>query len=332
MKNKIMKKKKALISGITGQDSSYLAELLLKKNYQVFGTVRRSAVEDQDNRMSRIKHLLNDITLIPVSLENYASVYNAVKSCMPDECYHLAAQSFVANSFEDEFTTMSVNVGGTHNVLSAIKDLVPACRFYFSGSSEMFGAVKETPQTENTPFNPVSPYGISKVAGFHLTKYYRGCHKLFACNGLLFNHESERRGTEFVTRKITRAVARIKLGLQKELVLGNLEAKRDWGYAPDYVEAMWLMLQQDEPGDYVVASGQAHSVKEFVELAFECVGLDRQKYVKIDEKFYRPAEVNLLLGDSSKARQKLGWSPTIGFGTMVRGMVNNDLKIVSNRL
>uniref|UniRef100_A0A6M3ME10 GDP-mannose 4,6-dehydratase n=1 Tax=viral metagenome TaxID=1070528 RepID=A0A6M3ME10_9ZZZZ len=277
--------------------------------------------------MSRIKHFLNDIILLPVSLENYASVYNAVKSCVPDECYHLAAQSFVANSFEDEFTTMSVNVGGTHNVLSAIQDLVPACKFYFAGSSEMFGSVKETPQNENTPFNPVSPYGISKVAGFHLTKYYRERHGLFACNGILFNHESPRRGTEFVTRKITRAVARIKQGLQKELVLGNLDAKRDWGYAPDYVEAMWLMLQQDEPDDYVVATGETHTVREFVELAFKQVDLDWKWNVRTDEKLCRPAEVNLLLGNSFRARKMLGWEPEVGFKELVRGMVESDLAL-----
>jgi len=322
-----MAEKVALITGITGQDGSYLAEFLLEKSYRVFGTIRRSAVEDQECRMSRIQHLLEKITLIPISLENYSSVYNAVKSCLPIECYHLAAQSFVANSFEDEFTTMSINVGGTHNILSAIRNLVPVCKFYFAGSSEMFGEVKEIPQNEDTPFNPISPYGISKVCGFQLTKYYRDCHGLFACGGILFNHESPRRGTEFVTRKIVKAVAKIKQGLRKELILGNLDAERDWGYAPEYVQAMWLMLQQNEPDDYVIATGEAHSVREFAQLAFESVNLDWRWYVRSDQMLLRPTEVNTLLGDSSRAKEKLGWTPRVRFEELVKRMVESELSL-----
>jgi GDPmannose 4,6-dehydratase len=321
-------KKKALITGITGQDGSYLAELLLSKGYEVHGIVRRIAFEDPQNRLSRIQSFLNDVQLHAASLESYASIYKIVEEIHPDEFYHLAAQSFVSYSFEDEFSTINTNVDGTHFVLSAVKDRAPQCKFYFAGSSEMFGKVHETPQTENTPFHPRSPYGISKVAGFYLTQNYREAYNLFACNGILFNHESERRGFEFVTRKITNAVAMIKQGLIQELHLGNLDAKRDWGYSPEYVEAMWLMLQQDQPDDFVVATGETHSVREFVELAFGFAGLDWQKHVVIDEKLYRPAEVNLLLGDYSKAKRILGWQPRIAFADLVRRMVEADVKRV----
>lgn len=321
-------KKKALITGITGQDGSYLAELLLAKGYDVYGIVRRIAFEDPQNRLSRLQPIIDQVNLIAASLESYASIYKIVEEIRPDECYHLAAQSYVSYSFEDEFSTINTNVDGTHFVLSSVKDRSPHCKFYFAGSSEMFGKVHETPQTENTPFHPRSPYGISKVAGYYLTQNYREAYGLFACNGILFNHESERRGFEFVTRKITNAVALIKNGLAHELRLGNLDAKRDWGYSPEYVEAMWRMLQQDQPDDYVIATGETHSVREFVELAFGFADLEWEKYVVVDEKFYRPAEVNLLLGDPSKAKRILGWEPQVAFSELVRKMVSADMQRV----
>ena len=244
----------------------------------------------------------------------------------PDECYHLAAQSFVTYSFEDAFSTINININGTLFVLSAIKEKAPNCKVYFAASSEMFGKVRETPQNENTSFHPRSPYGISKVAGFDLTRNYRESYGLFACSGILFNHESPRRGFEFVTRKITSSVARIKAGLENKLRLGNLEARRDWGYAEDYVKAMWLMLQQDEPDDFVIATGETHSVKEFAELAFRLAGLDLQEFLVVDESFYRPADVHLLIGDCSKGKKILGWEPDVKFEELVRLMVNADLK------
>ena len=319
-------KKRALITGITGQDGSYLAEFLLAKGYEVHGIVRRVALEDTEHRLWRIRHLLDKVTLHPGSLESYASVFKIVESIKPVECYHLAAQSFVSYSFEDEFTTINTNINGTHYVLSAIKEKAPLCRFYFAGSSEMFGLVKEVPQNEDTPFHPRSPYGISKVAGFDLTRNYREAYGLFACSGILFNHESPRRGFEFVTRKISVGVAKIKNGLTDSLVLGNLDAKRDWGYASDYVTAMWLMLQQDKPDDYVIATGETHSVREFARIAFECAGLNWKKYVKIDNSFYRPAEVNLLIGDYRKAARKLKWHPKVKFRELVEMMVNADIE------
>jgi len=318
--------KKALITGITGQDGSYLSELLLEKGYQVHGIVRRVALEDPAHRLWRIRHILDRLTLHSASLESYASIFNVIDKVRPDECYHLAAQSFVSYSFEDEFSTINTNINGTHFILSAIKEKAAKCKFYFAGSSEMFGLAKETPQNENTPFHPRSPYGISKVAGFDLTRNYREAYGLFASNGILFNHESPRRGFEFVTRKISNAVAEIKLGLSKELRIGNLEAKRDWGFAKDYVKAIFLMLQQDKPDDYVIANGETHSVKEFVKIAFDYAGLDWKKYVKVDKTFYRPAEVHLLIGDASKARKKLGWKPTVKFTELVKMMVEADLE------
>lgn len=326
-----MSKKKALITGITGQDGSYLAEFLLDKGYEVHGIVRRVAIEDPEHRLWRIRHILDKITLHSASMESYASIFNVVDKARPDECYHLAAQSFVSYSFEDEFSTISTNINGTHYMLSAIKERSPYCRLYFAASSEMFGNVKESPQNENTPFYPRSSYGISKLAGFHLTKNYREAYGLYALSGILFNHESPRRGFEFVTRKITNAVAKIKLGLDKELRLGNLEAKRDWGYAGDYIRVMWLMLQQDKPEDYVIATGESHSVKEFVEIAFACIGMNWRDYVTIDDRFYRPAEVNDLRGDFSKAREKLGWEPKISFKELVQMMVDTDMKAFKNK-
>jgi len=318
--------KKALITGITGQDGSYLAEMLLEKGYEVHGIVRRVAFEDIEHRLWRIRHIYDKLILHSASLENYASVFKIIEKIVPDECYHLAAQSFVSYSFEDEFSTINMNLNGTHYVLSSLKEKAPNCKFYFAGSSEMFGKVHEIPQTENTPFHPRSPYGISKVAGFDLTRNYREAYGLFACSGILFNHESPRRGFEFVTRKISNGVAKIKLGKEKELVLGNLEAKRDWGFAKDYVAAMWLMLQQDTPDDYVVATGETHSVQEFCELAFKHVGLDYRQYVKIDEKLRRPAEVNELRGNYQKAKTVLGWEPRTTFAELVKMMVEADLK------
>jgi GDPmannose 4,6-dehydratase len=320
--------KRALITGITGQDGSYLAELLLNKGYEVHGMVRRVALEDPAHRLWRIRHILDRITLHTASLESYASIFRVVEKVKPDECYHLAAQSFVADSFDDAFSTFNSNINGTLFVLSAIKEKAPECKVYFAATSEMFGKVKETPQNEDTPFYPRSPYGITKVAAFDLTRNYREAYGLFACSGILFNHESPRRGFEFVTRKITSTVAKIKLGLANELRLGNLEAKRDWGFAGDYVRAMWLMLQQDEPDDFVIATNETHSVKEFVELAFSYAGLDWKDYVVIDKMFYRPAEVHTLRGDYSKANSKLGWKPTVGFEELVKMMVETDMNNV----
>ena len=321
--------KKALITGITGQDGSYLSELLLSKGYEVHGIVRRVALEDPQTRMWRIRHILDKIHIHSASMESYASVFNIVSEVQPDECYHLAAQSYVSYSFEDEFSTINTNLNGTHYVLSAIKRQAPHCRFYFAASSEMFGNATETPQNENTQFHPRSPYGISKLAGFELTKNYREAYGLFAISGILFNHESPRRGAEFVTRKITTAAAKISLGMEKEIRLGNLEAKRDWGHARDYVRAMWLMLQQEEPEDYVIASGESHSVKDFLKTAFNYVGLDYRKYFMVNEELYRPAEVNILQGDASKAHEKLKWKPTVTFEKLVKEMVDSDLKLYS---
>lgn len=324
--------KNALITGITGQDGSYLTEFLLSKGYEVNGIVQRVALEDPGHRLWRIRHILDKINLYPASLESYASIFNVVEKIKPDECYHLAAQSFVSYFFEDAFSTINTNINGTHFILSAIKERAPKCKFYFAASSEMFGLVKESPQNEDTPFHPRSPYGISKVAGFYLTQNYREAYDLFACNGVLFNHESPRRGFEFVTRKITNAVAEIKFGLSKELKLGNLEAKRDWGFAGDYVKAMWLMLQQDVPDDYVIATGETHSVKEFVELAFNYAGLDWQEYLVIDERLYRASEVYELKGDSTKAKRKLGWQPDVNFRDLTRMMVDEDIKRVGRNI
>ena len=318
--------RRALITGITGQDGSYLAELLLAKGYEVHGAVRRVALEDPEHRLLRLSAVRDRVVLHAASLESFASVYRLVAKTAPDECYHLAAQSFVSYSFDDEFSTLNTNINGTHFLLSAVKDLAPQCRFYFAGSSEMFGKAEELPQTENTRFHPRSSYGISKVCGFELTRNYREAYGLHASSGILFNHESPRRGFEFVTRKITSGVARILAGQSKSMPLGNLEAKRDWGHAREYVQAMWLMLQQPEPEDYVVATGETHSVREFVELAFSHVGLDYRDYVATDPTLFRPAEVNLLLGDSTKARTKLGWTSRISFEALVREMVEADCR------
>src|SRR5271170_3961236 len=322
-------KKKALITGITGQDGSYLAEHLLGLGYEVHGIVRRVALEQPEHRLSRLKGLLDKITIHPANLDSYASIFHVFSREQYDECYHLAAQSFVAESFADGFSTMSTNINGTHYMLAALRELQPQCRFYFAGSSEMFGKVRETPQRESTPFHPRSPYGISKCAGFQLTVNYREAYGMYCCNGILFNHESPRRGLEFVTRKITDGVARIDAGIATELRLGNLEAKRDWGHARDYVRAMHLMLQQPSPDDYVVATGETHSVREFCQLAFEESGLDYRDFVKRDEVVYRPAEVDLLIGDASKAHRVLGWRPAVSLKGLIQEMIQSDQELIA---
>jgi GDPmannose 4,6-dehydratase len=316
--------KRALITGITGQDGSYLTELLLEKGYEVHGIVRRAAIEDPEHRMSRIKHILPRVQIHGGSVESLASIFNVIKSVLPDECYHLAGQSYVAYSFEDEFSTLMTNINGTHHILSALRQAVPSCRFYFAASSEMFGNAPP-PQKENTPFRPRSSYGISKLTGYHLVRNYREAYGMFAVNGILFNHESPRRGFEFVTRKITSHVARIKKGLTRELRLGNLEARRDWGHAKDYVRAMWLMLQADVPDDYVVGTGESHSVREFAQISFQQVGYDYREFVIPDPTYFRPAEIYDLVADSSKAKEKLGWNNEYRFSDLVREMVESDL-------
>ena len=321
--------KVAIITGITGQDGSYLAELLLSKGYKVHGIVRRVALEDENHRLWRIRKILNDITLHAGSLESYASLFNIILKLKPDEVYHLAAQSYVGYSFEDEFSTLNININGTHYLLSAVKEFAASkVKFYFAGSSEMFGKVHETPQNENTPFNPRSSYGISKVTGYHLTKNYREAYKLHASSGILFNHESPRRGFEFVTRKISYGVARIKKGLQKKLKLGNIKSKRDWGHAKDYVEAMWLMLQQNKPEDYVIGTGKDYSVEDFAKRAFKHVGLNYKDYLVLDENLIRPSEVDTLLANYNKAKKNLKWEPKISFDDLVVSMVEHDLKQV----
>jgi len=321
-------KKIALITGITGQDGSYLAEFLLKKGYSVHGLVRRVAAEDKSHRFWRLKSFINKLNIHAGSLESYASIINIITKIKPHEIYHLGAQSYIDYAFKDEFSTINTNINGTHFLLSAIKEFSPKTKFYFAGSSEMFGKVREIPQTEKTPFYPRSVYGISKVAGFDLTRNYREAYNLFCCSGILFNHESPRRGFEFVTRKITHAVARIKFGLQKDLRLGNMDAKRDWGHAKDYVEAMWLMLNRKKPDDYVISTGKHFTVRDFAKLAFELVDLDYKKYVKVEQKLYRPSEVESLLGNCKKAKRDLKWNPKYSFEKLVEDMVKADLEFV----
>ncbi len=319
----MVQRKRALITGITGQDGSYLAEFLLKKGYEVFGLTRRTSTMN----FERIKGIVDKIELIQGDLIDQGSLDEAIKEVQPDEVYNLAAQSFVPTSWNQPVLTGEVTALGVTRVLEAIRKVKPDTKFYQASSSEMFGKVREVPQNEKTPFYPRSPYGVSKVYGHWITVNYRESYNLFAVSGILFNHESPRRGLEFVTRKISYGVARIKLGLAKKLVLGNLDAKRDWGYAPDYVEAMWLMLQQDKPDDYVISTGETHSVREFVQLAFEVVGIKNwQSYVQQDPKFMRPAEVEILVGDSSKARTELKWKPRTSFSQLVEIMVKADLQ------
>ena len=325
-----MMKKRALITGITGQDGSYLAERLLEKGYSVYGLVRRVAFEDESHRMHRIASILDDVELIPGSLESFPSLYNAIRTSQPHEVYHLAAQSYVSNSFEDEFSTINTNINGTHNMLAVCRDLVPECRFYFAGTSEMFGRADEIPQTETTRFHPSSAYGISKVAGFELTRNYRENYNMFACSGILYNHESPRRGFEFVTRKITSHVAKIKYGLTDKLELGNLDAKRDWGHAKEYMEAVWQMLQEDHPKDYVICTGQLHTVRNFCREAFQYAGMDYNDYVVTNPKFFRK-ENAILIGNAERAKNAFGWQSKITFSDLVREMVDNDLALIKKQ-
>jgi GDPmannose 4,6-dehydratase len=317
--------KRALITGITGQDGSYLAELLLEKGYEVHGMVRRSSTET----FQRLQDIRDDLVLHTGDLLDQRSLSDVLRDCQPDEIYNLAAMSFVAASWSQPVLTAEFTAVGVTRMLEAMREIVPEARFYQASSSEMFGMVREVPQRESTPFYPRSPYGVAKCYGHFITVNYRESYDLFAVSGILFNHESERRGLEFVTRKVTHGAAAIKLGIRDELSLGNLEAERDWGYAKDYVEAMWLMLQQPDPDDFVIATGEAHSVRELVRVAFEHAGLDPDQYVQIDEQFLRPAEVEHLIGDPAKAREKLGWEPRTSFDEMVKLMVDADLELLA---
>jgi GDPmannose 4,6-dehydratase len=318
--------KRALITGITGQDGSYLAEFLLEKGYEVHGMVRRASTET----FQRLEGIRDSITLHTGDLLDQRSLGDVMRDCEPEEIYNLAAMSFVAASWSQPVLTAEFTAVGVTRILEAMREVSPNARFYQASSSEMFGQVLEVPQTERTPFYPRSPYGVAKCYGHFITVNYRESYDLFACCGILFNHESERRGLEFVTRKVTHAAAAIKLGLQDEVALGNLDAERDWGYAKDYVEAMWLMLQQDAPEDFVIATGEAHSVQELVDVAFAHVGLDPEEHVRIDPKYLRPAEVEHLIGDPSKASAELGWTPTTSFDDMVRLMVDSDLELLAS--
>ncbi len=319
-------KKIALITGINGMDGSHLAELLLSKNYKVYGMERRSSSRDDTNILS----ILNKITILSGDLTDQNSLLQCLKLSNPDEVYNLGAQSFVKASFQMPIHTSEVTGLGVLRLLEAIKEYNPKIKFYQASTSEMFGKVQQTPQTESTPFYPRSPYGVSKLYGHWITKNYRESYNMFTCSGILFNHESERRGIEFVTRKITDGVARIKLGLADHISLGNLDAKRDWGYAPDYVEAMWLMLQQDSPDDYVISTGETHSIKEFLDVAFTYIGItDWGPYIKQDPRFMRPSEVDLLIGDFNKAKNQFGWEPKTPFKVWVSLMIENDIKLLS---
>jgi len=317
--------KKALITGVTGQDGSYLAEFLLERDYEVYGMVRRTSTES----LERIKHL--PLTIVSGDLLDQQSINRVVDDIRPHELYNLAAQSFVHASFEQPVFTGDCTGLGVTRVLEAVRDVDPTIKFYQASSSEIFGKIVEEPQTETTPFYPRSPYGIAKLYGYWMTINYRESYGIHASNGILFNHESPRRGIEFVTRKISHAVAKIALGVQDKLYLGNLDAERDWGFAGDYVEAMWLMLQQDTPDDYVIATGERHSVREFCDIAFSSLGMDYKRYVEVDEKFWRPAEVSILRGDATKAKQVLGWEPSVNFLELVEMMVVNDYHALSSQ-
>ncbi|WP_303982321.1 GDP-mannose 4,6-dehydratase [Niallia circulans] len=320
--------KKALITGVTGQDGSYLSELLLSKGYKVYGLKRRTSIPNLEN----IKHLLDEIEIISGDILDLPSLIDAINISQPDEVYNLAAQSFVSDSWPQSVYTSHATAIGVTNMLEAIRLTKPEIRFYQASSSEMFGKVMEIPQSETTPFYPRSPYAVAKVYAHWITVNYRESYNIYACSGILFNHESPRRGIEFVTRKVTDAVARIKLGVQKELHLGNLDAKRDWGYAGDYVKAMWLMLQQKEPSDYVIATGKTYSVRELVETAFKYVGLDWRNYVVTDSKLIRPAEVDLLLGNPERAQKQLKWKPEVSFEQLIQMMIDSDLKKVNSEI
>lgn len=317
----------AIITGITGQDGSYLAELLLTKGYRVIGVARRSSTVNYE----RIEHLLDDITVVQGDLQDQGSLLSLLEEYKPDEVYNLAAQSFVPTSWNQPALTGDVTALGVTRILEAIRFVNPKIRFYQASSSEMFGKVLEVPQNEDTPFYPRSPYGVAKVYGHWITVNYRESFDIFATSGILFNHESPRRGLEFVTRKISNAVAKIKLGMAKELRLGNLEAQRDWGFAGDYVKAMWLMLQQEKPDNYVIGTGETHSVREFCEIAFTHVGLDYKDFVMVDERFYRPAEVDLLISDPAKSRKQLNWEPEVSFKELVTMMVDSDVNRLKNK-
>ena len=316
----------ALITGINGQDGSYLAELLLSKGYEVHGTIRRSSLESRE-KLTNILLIENKIVLHPVMLDNHLSVYKLIQAVRPDECYHLAASSFVSYSFEDETSIIETNFNSTHYLLSCLRELTPDCRFYFAGSSEMIGNAVSAPQDETTPFQPRSIYGISKLASYHVVKNYRDHHGMFACTGITYNHESVRRGRAFVTRKVTTEVAKIALGKETYLELGNIDACRDWGYAPEYVEAMWLMLQNPAgPNDYVIATGQLHSVRELLQIAFASAGLEYESYVRLNKELFRPGEKVPLVGNAARIRRDLGWQPRISFEQMIKDMVRRDLQ------
>jgi GDPmannose 4,6-dehydratase len=321
-----MATQRALITGITGQDGSYLADLLLDKGYEVHGMVRRASTET----FQRLAHIRDNIVLHTGDLLDQRSLTDVLRDCEPDEIYNLAAMSFVAASWSQPTLTAEFTAVGVTRMLEAMREVVPEARFYQASSSEMFGKVREVPQRESTPFYPRSPYGVAKCYGHFITVNYRESYDLFACSGILFNHESPRRGLEFVTRKVTHGAAAIKLGLRDELTLGNLDAERDWGYAKDYVEAMWLMVQQERPEDFVIATGQAHSVRHLVDVAFEHLGLDPEQHVRVDPQFLRPAEVEHLIGDYTKAREQLGWEPRTSFEEMIRLMVDTDLELLSS--
>ena len=321
--------KKALITGIAGQDGSYLAELLLEKGYEVYGILHGAILAPPQDGLWRIRHILGRLKLHAGSMDDPKELMRLVEEVRPNECYHLAARSFVSYVFDSEYDVLNTNINSTLHMLSTLRHAAPECRFYFAGSSEMFGLAEISPLDEKTPFMPRSPYGISKVAGFHLTRNYREVNHLYACSGILFNHESPRRGEEFVTRKVTLAAARIKAGQQKKLVLGNLAAYRDWGFAGDYVKAMWLMLQQDKADDFVIATHKTHSVKELVSLAFSCVGLKWEDHVEVDPAFYRPGGGQTLVGNYSKAARALGWSPEVSFEQLVEMMVKADVDLVA---
>ncbi len=320
--SKTKRAKRVLITGVTGQDGSYMAETLLQKGYKVYGMVRRSSVENYD----RVEHIRDKVNFVQGDLTDQSSLDEAIKSIRPDEVYNLAAQSFVPTSWNQPVFTADVDALGATRLLEAVRKHQPDARFYQASSSEMFGKVSEVPQTERTHFYPRSPYGVAKVYAHYITVNYRESYGIFSCSGICFNHESPRRGLEFVSRKVTEGVARIKLGLAKTLPMGNLEAKRDWGFAGDYVIAMWQMLQQDQPEDYVIATGETHSVRDLVEIAFSCVGLQWEKHVVQDKKLFRPAEVDFLVGDATKAKTKLGWKPQVSFEELIRMMVNADLE------
>lgn len=316
--------KKAIITGITGQDGSYLAEFLLNKGYEVHGIVRRESFEDE-KKLINIKKIKNKLFLHEGSLNDHLSIYKIFSKVLPDECYHLSASSFVNYSFNDEFQTMNNNFNSTHYLLSTIRELKKECKFYFAGSSEMFGEPNVSPQTEETPFNPKSIYGISKVSSYYLLKNYRDKEDIFACTGIMYNHESPKRGSQFVTKKIISSAIEIKLGLKDKLYLGNLDAKRDWGYAPDYVKAMWSILQYDQPDDFIIATGKLHTVREFLDIAFSYLELDYKKYVEVDPKFFRASEHNPLCGNPNKIKKMIGWENSKNLEKIIKEMIDDEM-------